>query len=209
MEPMRIGDDAAAYAGWTAAPDLPGLVGNLLAAVRPLLGAVACSVALVEADGQLRFVAAAGAGAVDIVGQTMPTDRGVAGWAVATGQAISIGDVESDARFHRDLAESTGYVPNHITAIPLQTDRATVGVLEVLDGDHAVLTSAAGTTALNGLASTVTGLTSSLGGMTSTSAERAAADALAQLDDNDPELAEHVMAIVRALSGGGRGGFRR
>jgi hypothetical protein len=211
MEPIRIGDDGAAFPGWTAAPDLPRAVGHLLTTVRPLLRAAAASVALLEADRQLRFVAAAGAGAGDIVGQTMPTDRGMAGWAVATGQAISVGDVESDARFARDLAEATGYVPNHITAVPIQTANATVGVFEVLDGDRTVLTSAAGTSALNGVVATVATLIGAMGGPDSTSSpvERVAAQALARLDDDDPDLADHLMAVIQALAGGGRGGYRR
>jgi len=209
MEPTPVGDHAYAMRDWEGSEDLPRLVARLLGTVGPLLGAAACSVALVEGGRMLRFVAANGSGAADIVGQSMPTDRGVAGWAVTTGQAISVGDVESDARFDRDLAESTGYVPRHITAVPIMNDDTTVGVLEVLDGDHTLLTSAAGTAALHGLVASTADLIGSLGQTSAASpARRTAIDALARLDDADPELVEHLAAVIQALSGG-RGGYRR
>jgi GAF domain-containing protein len=52
---------------------------------------------------------------------------------VASGQPIAIEDVSSDPRFAMDVAESTGYVPRSILAMPLETDRAVIGVIEVLD----------------------------------------------------------------------------
>jgi len=208
MDPTRVGDASFATSEWGGAPDLPRLLARLLGTVGPLLGAAACSVALTEGARTLRFVAATGAGAADIVGQTMPTDRGVAGWAVTTGQAISVGDVESDARFHRDLAESTGYVPQHITAVPIMNEDTTVGVLEVLDGDRTLLTSAAGTAALHGMVATAADLIGSLGQTSASSAQRATVDALVRLDDADPDLVEHLNEVIQALAGG-RGGHRR
>jgi hypothetical protein len=43
-------------------------------------------------------------------------------------------DVQSDARFARDVAESTNYVPSAILAAPLMTpDGEVIGVTSVLD----------------------------------------------------------------------------
>lgn len=106
-----------------------------VAAIRGLFGAAACSVALVDADGAtLRFVASDGAGADAIVGVELPVGRGIAGWAVMSGQPIAVRDVASDARFARDVAESTEYVPTSILAAPLfDDDGEALGVLSVLD----------------------------------------------------------------------------
>jgi GAF domain-containing protein len=41
--------------------------------------------------------------------------------------------VDSDARFDRDAAARTGYVPRSILAVPLTDDEGTLGVMEVLD----------------------------------------------------------------------------
>jgi signal transduction protein with GAF and PtsI domain len=106
-----------------------------VAAVRATFDAAACSFARVEADGaHLRFVAADGAGADRIVGVTMPVNRGIAGWVAMSGEPIQVGDVATDGRFARDVAESTAYVPTTILAAPVvDADGETAGVIEVLD----------------------------------------------------------------------------
>jgi GAF domain-containing protein len=82
----------------------------------------------------LRFAAADGEGSADIVGVEMPASRGIAGWAVMSGQPISVRDVAADARFARDVAEATNYVPTTILAAPMfDDDGETIGVLSVLD----------------------------------------------------------------------------
>ena len=104
-------------------------------ATRQLFGAAACSCALATASGdELRFVAADGAGAEAIVGVAIPVSRGIAGWAAMTGEPIAVADVEKDARFARDVAESTEYVPSTILAVPVMSEEGEVsGVIEVLD----------------------------------------------------------------------------
>ncbi len=106
-----------------------------VSATRTLFGAAACSCALASDDGaELRFIAAAGVGAAEIVGITLPVSRGIAGWVALSGQPIAVGDVTRDERFARDVAEATAYVPTAILAAPLLDDEGeTVGVIEVLD----------------------------------------------------------------------------
>lgn len=121
-----------------ATPPSAALVGQLRATVtatRQLFGAAACSCALVDDIGEsLRFLAADGVGAEAIVGVSIPVSRGIAGWAAMTGEPIAVADVESDARFARDIAESTAYVPRTILATPIMSARGEVsGVIEVLD----------------------------------------------------------------------------
>jgi GAF domain-containing protein len=41
--------------------------------------------------------------------------------------------VTADTRFSREAAESTGYVPNGLMAVPLLAEERALGVLEVLD----------------------------------------------------------------------------
>jgi len=110
-------------------------LGRSVEAVRRLFAAAACSVALVDEEGEtLRFVASDGAGAEAIVGVTIPVSRGIAGWAAMSGQPISVRAVQTDARFARDVAESTNYVPSSILAAPMMTTEGEVmGVTSVLD----------------------------------------------------------------------------
>jgi GAF domain-containing protein len=101
---------------------------------RVVFDAAACSIALLsEREDELVFRVAAGTGADATVGLRIPVDRGIAGWAVMAGQSIAIDDVRQDPRFAADIAEATGYMPNSIMAMPLESERATFGVIEVLD----------------------------------------------------------------------------
>jgi GAF domain-containing protein len=101
---------------------------------RLVFDAAACSIALFdERDEALVFRVAAGLGAEATVGIRIPADRGIAGWALMSGQSIAVDDVRQDPRFAADVAESTGYVPNAIMAMPLESERQTFGVIEVLD----------------------------------------------------------------------------
>jgi hypothetical protein len=92
-------------------------LGAVVSTTRALFGAGACSCALVDDSGDvLEFVAAAGRGAEAIVGTTLPVSRGLAGWVVLSGQPIAVADVGADARFARDVAEATEYVPETVLA---------------------------------------------------------------------------------------------
>ena len=117
------------------APGYDAALGRSVEAVRRLFAAAACSVALVDDDGEtLQFVASDGAGGEAIVGVSIPVSRGIAGWAAMSGQPIAVRDVQSDARFARDVAESTQYVPSSILAAPMMSaDGEVVGVTSVLD----------------------------------------------------------------------------
>ena len=75
-----------------------------------------------------------GVGADAIVGTTLPVSRGVVGWAALSGQPIAVAEVQADARFARDGAVSTDYVPTVLLAAPLPgPDGDVLGVMELLD----------------------------------------------------------------------------
>jgi GAF domain-containing protein len=67
----------------------------------------------------------------------IPASQGVAGWVVQSGQPVSIDSPANDPRFARDVAESTGYVPREILAVPVASQSTTLGVLTLLDRDSA------------------------------------------------------------------------
>jgi signal transduction protein with GAF and PtsI domain len=108
---------------------------SAVAGVRSLFSAAAVSCALVQPDGaSLTFVAADGAGSDAIVGVDLPLSRGIAGWVVMSGQPIVTREVARDARWARDVAETTNYMPETMIAAPLvDHDGETIGVIEVLD----------------------------------------------------------------------------
>jgi GAF domain-containing protein len=110
------------------------LLRSITATARELFDAAACSLALLdEAQETLTFHVASGAGAQAVVGQRVPIDRGIAGWVVSSGQPVAVADVARDPRFAAEVAASTGYVPRSVLAMPLQTEREVLGVIELLD----------------------------------------------------------------------------
>jgi signal transduction protein with GAF and PtsI domain len=108
---------------------------SAVAGVRSLFNAAAVSCARVQPDGaSLTFVASDGAGSDAIVGVQLPISRGIAGWVVMSGQPLVTSEVSRDARFARDVAEATDYIPETIIAAPMvDHDGETIGVIEVLD----------------------------------------------------------------------------
>jgi GAF domain-containing protein len=101
---------------------------------RGIFRAKASSVFLLdEATDELVFEAVAGEGADTLVGKRFPSSTGVAGWVLVTRQSIVVDDLTKDTRFSRDAAESTGYVPRGLMAVPLLAEDDALGVLEVLD----------------------------------------------------------------------------
>src|SRR2546423_1345371 len=110
----------------------------LLRATVAVAGAIfrakAASVFLLdEATEELVFEGVAGEGADTLVGQRFPADTGVAGWVVVTRQPLVVDDLTKDTRFSREAAQSTGFVPRGLMAVPLLAEDRTLGVLEVLD----------------------------------------------------------------------------
>jgi GAF domain-containing protein len=101
---------------------------------RAIFHAKASSVFLLDEDAdELVFEAVAGGGSAGLVGRRFPSSTGVAGWVLVTRQPLVIDDLAQDTRFARDVAESTGYVPRSLMAVPLLVDDRILGVLEVLD----------------------------------------------------------------------------
>jgi GAF domain-containing protein len=101
---------------------------------RALFAASACSIMSHDAAArELVFEAVAGEGAGTLVGRRLPATTGLAGWALASEEPISVADVSHDPRFARDVAESTGFVPSAITVFPLLADGRAIGVINVLD----------------------------------------------------------------------------
>jgi GAF domain-containing protein len=52
---------------------------------------------------------------------------------LTTGEPLVVDDLSADTRWSRSAAESTGYVPKSMMAVPLLVDERALGVLSVLD----------------------------------------------------------------------------
>jgi GAF domain-containing protein len=114
------------------------LLRSIVEVARAIFSARASSIFLLDEEAdELVFEAVAGEGSDSLVGVRFPSSTGVAGWVLVTRQPLVIDDVQSDPRFAREAAESTGYVPRGLMAVPLLHDERALGVLEVLDRPQA------------------------------------------------------------------------
>ena len=129
------GDTTSIAAGLLPKDDLHrALLRSIVDVARAIFRARAASVFLLDAGAdELIFEAVSGEGEESLVGRRFPSSTGIAGWVLVTGQSLVLDDVTADPRFASQAAESTGYVPKAIMAVPLVSGERTLGVLEVLD----------------------------------------------------------------------------
>lgn len=114
------------------------LLQSIVDVARAIFGARASSVFLLdEKTDELVFEAVSGEGEGELVGKRFPSSTGIAGWVLVTRQPLVIDDLQQDPRFARQAAESTGYVPHGLMAVPLLIEERALGVLEVLDRPNA------------------------------------------------------------------------
>lgn len=110
------------------------LLQSIVEVARAIFGARASSIFLFDEEtDELVFEAVTGEGEDGLIGRRFPSGKGIAGWVLVTRQSLVIEDVSEDPRFERDFAESTGYVPKGLMAVPLLHEERVLGVLEVLD----------------------------------------------------------------------------
>ncbi|HYZ20253.1 MAG TPA: GAF domain-containing protein [Gaiellaceae bacterium] len=110
------------------------LLQSVVEVARAIFGAKASSIFLLDEEAdELVFEAVAGEGEETLIGKRFPSSTGIAGWVLVTRQPLVIEDVTQDPRFGKEVAESTGYVPKGMMAVPLLHDERALGVLEVLD----------------------------------------------------------------------------
>ena len=126
---------AAVAAGVLGAEEsFQALLQSVVEVARAIFHAQASSIFLLDAEtDELVFEAVAGEGSDTLRGRRFPSSTGVAGWVLVARQPLVIENVGEDPRFARGAAESTGYVPKGLMAVPLLHEERALGVLEVLD----------------------------------------------------------------------------
>ena len=110
------------------------LLQSIVEVARGIFKAKASSIFLLdEPSDELVFEAVAGEGSESLVGRRFPSSTGIAGFVLVSRQPLVIEDVLADPRFSRETAESTGFLPKGLMAVPLLHEESVLGVLEVLD----------------------------------------------------------------------------
>lgn len=110
------------------------LLTSITATARRLFDAGACSILMLSEDeSELIFTAASGGADIELLDRRLPAGEGIAGWVTLTGQPLAVQQVENDPRWAAGFAATTGYHPQSILAVPMETSRGVIGVIEVLD----------------------------------------------------------------------------
>jgi GAF domain-containing protein len=110
------------------------LLQSVVDVARAIFRAKAASILLLdEGSDELVFEAAADEASEALIGRRFPSSTGIAGFVLVSRQPLVIEDVLADPRFSRETAESTGFVPKGLMAVPLLHEERALGVLEVLD----------------------------------------------------------------------------
>ncbi len=85
------------------------------------------------ATQELQFVAARGPRASHLIGQRVPSGKGIAGLAVRSGVALTVREAKKDARHFDELDKKTGYETRAILSVPIRSGRGSVGCVELLN----------------------------------------------------------------------------
>lgn len=122
---------AGADASNEAHQDLLKLIVRTAATV---LDSEAASLFVVDVEREVLVFQVAVGGAGDMLqSQTIALGTGVVGFVAATGTPLVVNSAREDPRFAAGFAQSTGYVPENLLAVPMVDDGEVAGVLEVLN----------------------------------------------------------------------------
>jgi signal transduction histidine kinase len=115
------------------AHDLDDLLSRILAQAITMLGGGAGTIALVEADGALRFRTVQGPAAPRLIERTLAHGTGLLGWSVAHRTPIVVDDPAKDPRHAAEVANEIGVRPQHIMVAPLDDGEGVIGGIEIID----------------------------------------------------------------------------
>jgi len=117
--------------------DLSDLLPVVTEKAKELLGAEGCSVILLDETGRelyFPFVSPENSEIAERLRQLrMPSDKGIAGHVVQTGESLVVPDVREDKRFYSDVDKNTGAETRSIVCAPLRTQRGIIGVIECIN----------------------------------------------------------------------------
>ncbi|MFT3691739.1 MAG: GAF domain-containing protein [Kofleriaceae bacterium] len=113
--------------------DLDDLLSRILAQAIAVLGGGAGSIALVDADGSLRFRTVQGPAAPKLIERTLPHGTGLIGWSIAHKTPVIVDDPANDPRHAKDVAEESGVTPAHLMVAPLVDGEEVMGAVEIID----------------------------------------------------------------------------
>jgi signal transduction histidine kinase/putative methionine-R-sulfoxide reductase with GAF domain len=117
----------------SAALDLDDLLSRILGQAITVLGGGAGSIALLDADGSLRFRTVQGPAAPRLIERTLPHGTGLLGWSIKHRTPLVVDDPSRDARHASEIAAEVGVAPKHLMVAPLIDGEDAIGGIEIID----------------------------------------------------------------------------
>jgi signal transduction histidine kinase/putative methionine-R-sulfoxide reductase with GAF domain len=117
----------------SAALDLDDLLSRILAQAIAVLGGGAGSIALVDADGSMRFRTVQGPAAPRLIERTLPHGTGLLGWSIKHRTPLVVDDPSRDPRHASAIAAEVGVAPQHLMVAPLIDGEDAIGGIEIID----------------------------------------------------------------------------
>jgi len=90
------------------------------------------SILIDEEDG-LAFKVVKGQKASELLGKVISKEKGIGAWVLKTGEPALIEDVSKDPHYNTHVDEMTGYKTRSMLCVPLKTNSATIGVIEIIN----------------------------------------------------------------------------
>ncbi len=113
---------------------LQPLLQYIMESATEITGAEAASILLVDKNsGELRFAAATGSAAKNLIGMIVPIEGSIAGTIIMENRALIIDDAHSDPRHFGQVDEKIDFYTRSILGVPMRIKDKLVGVLEVLN----------------------------------------------------------------------------
>lgn len=104
--------------------------------VSQLLEPESWSLLLAGDDGKLYFEICVGPAAEQLKALKVPVDEGIAGSVFRTGKGRLVGDVREDPDFSARFDAMTSFRTKSIIAVPLLSRGKSLGVIEIVNGEH-------------------------------------------------------------------------
>ncbi len=83
--------------------------------------------------GDLRFLAATGAAAPQLMKMKVPAGKGIAGFVMSSAQPMAVADVDEESAFYAEVDKATGFSTEMLLATPLSYHGEVIGVLEYVN----------------------------------------------------------------------------
>lgn len=118
----------------TSSLDLEWVLDKTMVETNTLLGSERASVLLHDANTQeLYFAAVASRDQDTLLGVTLPSNAGIAGWTLQKMQPVLANNVQNDPRFYDGIDATAGMTTRSILAVPMVYQDQVIGVVEVIN----------------------------------------------------------------------------